>query len=128
MKKKAKRPEWPKDGTPMRFETLSQSVCKAIRSAYQLERVKKGVGIPWTGPNIGENSLACSLSPWESLKAKSLAWQLEDQGRDALQIIVCLALQLGIEQGRRARNKELHSELGIAKLYAKALHKALKDF
>jgi hypothetical protein len=84
---------WPEKGGPATFAMLADSICAAIRFAYQLKRQNQDQDIPWTGPDIGEDD--------EQLSAEMLALIEKDQGRDALDEIVGLALRLGIEQGRR---------------------------
>lgn len=98
---------WPADGGPLDFEAISRPVLHAIRFAYTLERRDRRKNIPWRGPEIGESMRACSPLAKERLKAHRLAYAEEDQGRDTLEEIVGLAIQLGIEQGRRiARSEE----------------------
>ena len=92
---------WPDDDKPIRFELLANEICKAIRFAYKIKRQNEDQDIPWRGPNIGPSDRVTCLSPHEQLSAEMLAWSKDDQGRDALDEIVGLALRLGIEQGRR---------------------------
>lgn len=92
---------WPKDGGPLSFEQITRPVIHAIRFAYDMKRRDRRRNIPWRGPEIGERDMACSPLAAERLKAHRLAYAEEDQGRDTLEEIVGLAIQLGIEQGRR---------------------------
>lgn len=92
---------WPKDGSPLDFEDLSAPVVKAIRFAYELIRRNRGNTIPWSGPPIGQREAACSLGAKERLNRVMLMESERDQGRDALTEIVGLAIQIGMEQGRR---------------------------
>ena len=92
---------WPEGDEPLSFGALTAPVLSAIRFAYRLERQHKDQDIPWTGPNIGEGSLVVSFPPDLCLTRKNLAYSLDDQGRCALEEIIGIAVQLGIEQGRR---------------------------
>ena len=92
---------WPADDKPHDFEDLCDPVIRAIRFAYKLERKNKGKNVPWNGPSFGIDCAASCLPPHEALRASRLKYAEEDQGRDPLVQIISLALQLGIEQGRR---------------------------
>lgn len=72
-----------------------------MRFAYDLTRRNQGRSIPWSGPPIGRHEAATSLEAKNRLSAKMLEYSKEDQGRDALDEIIGVAIQLGIEQGRR---------------------------
>lgn len=93
--------KWPEDGGPIYFEDISRPIVHAIRFAYDMERRDRRRNIPWRGPEIGLRDQANSPLASERLKAHRLAYCEEDQGRDTLEEIVGLAIQLGIEQGRR---------------------------
>jgi hypothetical protein len=86
---------------PYKFDDMADPVLKAIRFAYKLERRNKNKNVPWNGPRLGENMRANSPEFAERLRAGRLAYAEEDQGRDALEEIIGIALQVGIEQGRR---------------------------
>jgi len=103
--------KWPKDDKPARFEDICNDICKAINFAYTLQRRNASKNIPWKGLEIGKQSLCGSFGMKEALSAESLAYQLEDQGRDALKILVGRAVMLGIEQGRRAEVNSTVSQI-----------------
>lgn len=110
-----------REDKPYSFDEIAEPILRAIRFAYKLERRNKGRSIPWRGPPIGRNEAACSPDFKERLRAGNLAYADEDQGRDALEEIVGVALQLGIEQGRRITMtgpvvKTLRLELRLAEL------------
>lgn len=92
---------WPDKDEPMDFEKLTKPLVKAIRFAYDLKRKNRDKDIPWKGPDIGARERATCLSPSTQLKSENLIYSEEEQGRDALEEIIGLALRLGIEQGRR---------------------------
>lgn len=91
---------WPDDGGTVGFSDLCGPVCDAIRFSHSLRRVNVGLDIPWGGFNIGSSELATCFSPSAQLSAEMLASDA-DQGRDVLDVCVGIAVQLGIEQGRR---------------------------
>lgn len=95
--------EWPSDNEPVHFEDLVAPLAIAMRHAYNLER-KELCDIPYNGYDIGSRDLACCLSIPARLKAEQLRYAHEEQGRDALTEILSMAVQLGIEQGRRVDN------------------------
>ncbi len=91
---------WPLEG-PVDFEELTGPVCRAIRFGYQLERRNKDTSIPWTGLDIGKCEKAAGFSPHDKLHSTNLEYDENEQGRDALEVLVGIAVQLGAEQGRR---------------------------
>jgi len=92
---------WPEDDKPIDFEQLSAPLVRAVRFAYKLQRQNTDKDIPWSGPEIGKDCAATCLPPKTALSAKNLAYSNDEQGRDALTEIIGLAIQMGIEQGRR---------------------------
>ena len=92
--------QWPDDDKPTQFSQMADSICDAIRFAYSLDRQNEDLDIPWNGLNIGKEDRRTCHQPIEQLSTDTLACS-EDQGRDALDEIVGLAIRLGIEQGRR---------------------------
>lgn len=98
--------QWPKDGKPLtNFEQLTEPVIKAIRFAFKLNRKNEDLDIPWSGYDIGRKEQATSLTPDKKLSVENLKYQEENQGRGALETIIELAVQLGIEQGRRLQKE-----------------------
>ena len=96
--------EWPKDRRePVDFDDLARPVVDAIKSAYDLKRKNRGRDIPWTGPPVGKSEAATCCDHAELLSAEGMGWQEDDQGFEAIEVIVAIALRLGIEQGRRVQ-------------------------
>lgn len=95
---------WPKSGT-VSFTDLVEPIITAIESAYDLQLKTKVFedGVEWTGLDIGERDKVCCLSPSERLTGDQLRYSYVDQGRNPLAEIVGVAVQLGIEQGRRVQ-------------------------
>ncbi len=93
---------WPKNGEPADFEQLVAPIQKAINFAYNLERKNKDKRIPYKGFDSENHSIDIN----KLLSAENLHYSEEDQGRDALCILVGLAVQLGIEQGKRIARED----------------------
>lgn len=90
---------WPEDDKPAEFSDIANPLVNAIRFAYWLERQNEDIDIPYDGLNIGKDCAATCLPANEVLSAKRL------EGYDPLEQIIMLAVQLGIEQGRRITMK-----------------------
>lgn len=97
---------WPKNGSVVPFSELVESVKKALLFGYCMRRKNQDKDIPYTGYCIGKDLLATCLTPEERLKVESLKYDLEDQGRDLIDVLLGLAIQLGIEQGKRIMEKD----------------------
>lgn len=93
--------EWPKDGSPLMFEDLCDHIRRALEFTYDLQRKNIGRDVPWDGPDLGKKDQVCCSNPSGRLKHDYLKWLEEDRGRDALGAIIEIAVQLGMEQGRR---------------------------
>lgn len=94
---------------PWNFEDITKSLKKAVKFAYSTRRKNKTKDIPWDGPNLTiTRILAGCFNINESLKEENLIYNEENQGRDALDIIISCAVQLGIEQGIRMKMEELN--------------------
>jgi len=101
--------QWPENDEPAEFGEIAKPILKAIRFAYRIRRRNKDKDIPWIGLDLGQDEKVTCIRPMDLLTVDGLAFSLEDQGRNTLEEIVSLAIQLGIEQGRRiekTRRKE----------------------
>ena len=104
--------QWPKDNKSLSsFEELTEPVVRAIRFAYKLERKNSNLDIPWLGYDIGEKEKGTSRSPDKKLSVEKLKYQEEEQGRSALETLIGLAVQLGIEQGRRLQKEDMYAKI-----------------
>lgn len=121
---------WPKDKKEcVSFYKITEPILEAVRFAYNLERKNKNKSIPWNGLDIGDKEKAGSFSPTEKLRAGNLKYSLEDQGRDALEEIIGLAVQLGIEQGRRIGLRDLEIKIRLQKhITAMKIRELLEEF
>lgn len=93
--------QWPKENGTVGFCEITDPIIKALKFAYKLQRRNLKKDIPWSGLDIGEDLLSSNFGPDQTLSYESLSFNQEDQGRNALEMIVGIAVQLGIEQGRR---------------------------
>jgi len=112
---------WPKNDKHMHFSELTEPVCRAIRKAYKLTSKDYGEGIKWTGPELPQSMRAGCLPYDELLTRKQLEYSEQDQGRDPLEEIVGIAIQLGMEQGRRLNKTDLEIPLEILDMAVKIL-------
>jgi len=92
---------WPKDNKTVSFDEIVKPLRDAVDQLYVLKRVNKGMDVHWDGLDIGEAEKVCSFSPDEKLSDAQLTYDDEEQGRDPMEVLLGLAVQLGIEQGRR---------------------------
>jgi hypothetical protein len=84
-----------------RFDQLTDSLKSAVTQAYGLKR-KKLRDLKWDGPELTANSLLAGGFPVEeALTKENLRYDDEEQGRDAMKVILGCAVRLGIEQGFR---------------------------
>lgn len=91
--------KWPDDDKPASFEDIATPFVKAIEFAYDIKRKNSDQSIPYNGYENGNPAGLPSIGTLFS--AESLKYDLEEQGRDALMVIINAAIQVGIEQGRR---------------------------
>src|ERR1700751_5446488 len=106
--------KWP-HRKPADFEDILIPLVKAVKFAYSLERKNKDKDIPYSG--FERSSMRACLAPIkEALSVKNLKFDEEDQGRTALEVILAIAIQLGIEQGKRMEQQEADKDLKIVKL------------
>lgn len=118
--------KWPKDPTEcVSFSELVDSLLKALRKGYKLERINEGKDIPYKGYDIGYKDQAVNPNAEEFLKAETLEY-FSEKGRELDFIIIEIAILLGIEQWRRLVRKELQLETQILELCAKSLTESLE--
>lgn len=91
--------KWPDNDKPASFEDVAEPFVKAMKFAYTIDRKNIDKSIPYNGYENGD--LAGCPSIKTLFEKESLEYNLNDQGRDALTVIIQAAIQVGIEQGRR---------------------------
>lgn len=113
---------WTEDDKEINFEDLVKPVIYAIKQVYILDRRGHGIcDVKWVGPDLPK-SMRATCPPYDKrLTAESLRYDEEEQGRDPLEVIIGIAVQLGIEQGRRIHKKDLTFDIKMAKLLVQGL-------
>ncbi len=101
--------DWPEDDNKAAsFTDLAQPVVDALKATYRLEPRDPEFtqDIPWTGLPMPKSMLACCYPFEVSLTAAALKRNAEEQDRPPVNVIIGIAIQLGIEQGRRAERED----------------------
>ncbi len=93
--------DWPENNEQANFEDIADPVVKALKVAIKKGNAVYKDGINWTGFKQGKLTRASVFPPTVALHAKNLTYSKKEQGRDVITEIVSIAVQLGIEQGRR---------------------------
>ena len=96
----AKR-KWPKDDKPVDFEDIIFPLVEAFKFSYELNRKNVDKSIPWRGLPQGKSCRHVCPEHTDVLKLESLRYAWDSQGRDLIETLMIIAVQLGIEQGRR---------------------------
>jgi len=118
--------KWPKSKSePAPFDELISPIKFSVRFAYELNRKNIGKNIPYEGYDAGEIVGLSDPPANEKLSAEGLQWVEEDQGMDALDVLVDLAVQVGIEQGKRIERAKFQERmaLGLSEVYQPELKK-----
>lgn len=97
--------KWPENNKTVPFEDLVKSVKSCVNFHYKLKRIHTFEPMDYKGYDIGSSIRATSLSPNESLTLDNLERDRE-QGRDPMDTIIAIAIQLGIEQGIRVESEK----------------------
>lgn len=106
---KEKDKDWPADNKMARFTDIADPIEKALWVAMiKGDRVYED-GIKWTGLKQGHHAGATSPDPSSTLHAYNLNYSKKEQDRDVYREIIGIAIQLGMEQGRRQIIEELRS-------------------
>jgi len=105
----------PADNKPALFSELTYPLVSALRFAYLLRRRHRGEDIPYFGVNVGGQLTAAR----KRLSAANLA-QESANGVHADEVIIALAIQVGIEQGRRLAAAEQQQQMEVSPACAPA--------
>ena len=90
--------QWPADGSTVSFGDLVDPLRKVLRRGE------------YAGYDIGEREKAGCLSPDEALAPEQLD-RYRERGTDRAAVVLGIAVQLGIEQGRRMAIQEAVREV-----------------
>lgn len=115
--------EWKED--PAYFSDLTDPIVKAIKFAYKLSRKNLGKDIPYSGydrPSI----LGTNHTIPKCFSAENLKYQENNQGISALDEIIAVAVQLGIEQGRRIYEQENSVNIRIKDILIRCYEEKIK--
>ena len=106
--------DWPDDGSTLVFDDLVEACRSAFLAGarWHEQPSKTSKGIAWTGPDL------TSGPPAEALL--SAEW-LTDRRRTYLEVILGIAVTLGIEQGRRIERRDTRAALSLARAHLDGL-------
>jgi len=110
--------KWPKDLTEVvYFDDLVQPVKKALLFVLKKggKKIADDVVIPYKGYNIGRKDLVTSFDPVTKFSTEQRNYDRDEQGRDIFDLLIGLAVQLGIEQGRRWLRKDQEMAIKVLK-------------
>ena len=107
--------DWPEDGSQLSFTYLVGAVLHAVHECYELKKKDSG-DVDWQGPPLPKFLESSCLDFREKLTAESLAYAREERGLSAIEVLVGIAVQLGMEQGRRRHQEEIQHD--VEKVYA----------
>lgn len=120
--------KWPKNPTEtVYFDDLTSPVKKALMFVLKNggKKIADDVVIPYKGYNIGKKDLVCSFDPVTKLSPERRAYDRDEQGRDIFDLLIGVAVQLGIEQGRRLTRNMQVLPIGRARRNATRLKELL---
>lgn len=93
--------QWPADGSTVEFEDLLEPLRDLADQLFEIKDRTVDGGPPpisYVGYDV---HLPTDFGVVESFSPDVLSWSVEQHGNDAMFHLLRLALQLGIEQGRR---------------------------
>lgn len=96
------RVAWPEDeSVPLEYSTLHSSIKTALQALYSMKRKPIKAGGFWEGPPFGSEEDAIEGKPNDMLSAFALFQSNLNLDQTPLDVVIRIALLLGIEQGRR---------------------------
>ena len=110
--------KWPKDLTKtVYFDDLIEPIKKVLLFILKNggKKIADDVVIPYNGYNIGQDDLVCAFDPVSKFAPKQRIYDRDNQGRDIFDLLIGIAVQLGIEQGRRILRKQQFHSVNILK-------------
>lgn len=111
-----KKVDWLEDDGIANFPELVGVIKDTIRQCYTIQRKNENKDVDWKGPDLPESLKSSSLPFDEALQVHNLKYDKEEQGRNAIDIIIGIAIQLGIEQGRRIYKEKIELDVKRIKM------------
>ena len=98
---------WPEDGRTASYSELHGEFRALLGEAFTIEdKPIAGKAIPYDGHDVGESELVSNFHVRDRLTKEYLDDDLEDQGRDRLDVLLNIWFQFGMEQGRRSLKRD----------------------
>lgn len=101
---------WPENDEPVPLEDLVKPLVSALWNIIGMADSK------YDGYDVGDRHINVAAD-W-SLSPEGLAWLMEDQGIGEIQTALTVAVQLGIEQGRRIEKQKQQAAQAIKDVIA----------
>lgn len=119
---------WPDKGQPGNFEDMVAAFCQLVNSAFILQR-KPDAELTYHGHDIGRLTATHALPVSEALSPETIAYREANQGRDLLDQLLSVIVQVSIEQGRRSGLQQLHLQpiARITNMMAQTLASIVED-
>ena len=106
---------WPKDGSAVGFNNLSDPLCELLKEAIRKgDEVYKG-GLIYKGFDLGETLKMSNHSPKEIFLPENLLSNKINKSITVFDEIIFLAIQMGIEQGRRRKLRDIKNATTLLK-------------
>jgi len=104
---------WRSDGEPEKLRDIVIPLKRTLKDLISsMKSYSTSKDLFYDGFTLGDNELITCLPPDQSLTFKNLCKEKKDQNRDPFDVILGIAVQLGIEQGRRIYKKyEKHLDI-----------------
>lgn len=99
--------DWPANNKMADFGSIANPLREALQIAIDKGNKVYEEGIEWTGLKQGSINRSIVFQPSMALHSINLKYSNEEQNRDVFTEILNIAIQLGIEQGRREMITEL---------------------
>lgn len=118
---------WPDDNKCLNIEEIIDPLVDIIYQAYKIEAYpNRKTPLKYDGPSIGPHfgALAVGHDAPEQFLPENVEYD-DERGRDVLHIVLRVAIQLGMEQGRRIR---MATSSGHALNYFKLLKSILDQY
>ena len=116
---------WPEAATEAAdFDALVKPIVSLIKQGYRVVR-RPSRKLRYRGLQLGRRELVV-CSPLEQTLAPSTLSYHKRNGRSLLTMAVTIAVQLGIEQGRRLAAEEFRVDLILANAYRKTVEETAK--